>query len=402
MTNESKLRVADHVVNDTVREPVRDIRGSLIRSFDADISDIPGIIKLTLGEPDFPTPNRVTEAGIKALQAGRTHYAPNAGTMGFRQAVVDYLQRRRDLHYSVDNIVATVGGSEALSSVLGSILSEETQSIIPIPAFGAYKTQTLLAGGALDLIDTTETGFKLTPDQLEAAIERAHNAQKKPVLIINYPNNPTGVALNSEELKALAQVVIKHDVIVVSDEVYAEVYYGEGRADSIARYAPKHTILIDSASKTFAMTGWRVGYIAAPAELADQFVKVHQSNVATGATFTMDAAEEGYRHGDEDIERMVEAYRARKDFLYTALTNLGLTVAYPDGAFYLFIQMPQWFEGTGLEFCTKLAKEAKVAVIPGAAFGNPNSRWVRASYAASMENLQESVQRIRAWLKEQN
>lgn len=396
MTNEAQ----NTRVESTVREAVRDIRGSLIRSFDAEISDIPGIIKLTLGEPDFPTPERVTQAGFKALQAGHTHYAPNAGTIGFRKAVVDYLKRRRDLNYSIENIVATVGASEAISSVLGSILSKDTQSIIPIPAFGAYKTQTLLAGGSVDLIDTTDTGFKLTPEALQDAIDRAHAAHKKPVLIINYPNNPTGVALTTEEIKALARVVMDNDIIVVSDEVYAEIYYGDGRADSIARYAPEQTILIDSASKTFAMTGWRVGYIAAPAALANEFVKVHQSNVATGATFTMDAAEEGYLHGDTDIEEMVNAYRARKDFLYTALTDMGLNVAYPDGAFYLFIQMPQWFEGTGLEFCTRLAKEAKVALIPGAAFGDPNSRWVRASYAASMENLQESAQRIGAWLKE--
>lgn len=389
-------------VENTVRNAVRDIKGSLIRSFDAQISDIPGIIKLTLGEPDFHTPARVTEAGIKSLQAGHTHYAPNAGTLGFRKAVVEYLKRRRNLDYTVDNIVATVGASEAISSTLGCILSEDTVSIIPIPAFGAYKTQTLLAGGGLDLVDTTHTAFKLTPEDLQAAVDRAREAGKKPVLIINYPNNPTGVALNTDELKTLARVVIDNDVTVVSDEVYAEIYYGGGRADSIARYAPEQTILIDSASKTFAMTGWRVGYIAAPADLANQFVKLHQSNVATGATFTMDAAEEGYMHGDEDIEAMVSAYSARKDFLYNALIDMGLNVAYPDGAFYLFIQMPEWFEGSSLDFCTKLAKEARVALIPGAAFGNPNSRWVRASYAASMENLKESAARMNAWLKENN
>ncbi|ERH31740.1 hypothetical protein CYJ32_04905 [Alloscardovia omnicolens] len=390
------------MTDNAVRSAVRDLRGSLIRSFDADISNIDGIIKLTLGEPDFPTPARVVQSGIDSIQAGRTHYAPNAGTMGFRQAVVDYLKRRRGLDYSVDNIVATVGGSEALSSSLGALLSSETQSIIPIPAFGAYKTQTLLAGGSLDLIDTTDTGFKLTPQQLEKAIERAKTAGKRPVLIINYPNNPTGVALATDELKALADVVTHHNILVVSDEVYSEIYYGEGRADSIARYAPDNTVLIDSASKSFAMTGWRVGYIAAPAQYANEFVKVHQSNVATGATFTMDAAQEGYEHGDEDIEAMVNEYSRRRNFMYKVLTDMGLNVAYPDGAFYLFIQIPDWFKGSSLDFCTKLAYEAKVALIPGAAFGNPQSRWVRASYAASMENLQECAQRLKMWLKEQN
>lgn len=390
------------MTDNAVRSAVRDLRGSLIRSFDADISNIDGIIKLTLGEPDFPTPARVVQAGIDSIQAGRTHYAPNAGTMGFRQAVVDYLKRRRGLDYSVDNIVATVGGSEALSSSLGALLSSETQSIIPIPAFGAYKTQTLLAGGSLDLIDTTDTGFKLTPQQLEKAIERAKTAGKRPVLIINYPNNPTGVALATDELKALADVVTHHNILVVSDEVYSEIYYGEGRADSIARYAPDNTVLIDSASKSFAMTGWRVGYIAAPAQYANEFVKVHQSNVATGATFTMDAAQEGYEHGDEDIEAMVNEYSRRRNFMYKVLTDMGLNVAYPDGAFYLFIQIPDWFKGSSLDFCTKLAYEAKVALIPGAAFGNPQSRWVRASYAASLENLQECAGRMKMWLKEQN
>ena len=388
------------MAENTVRPAVRDLRGSLIRSFDADISGIDGIIKLTLGEPDFPTPARITEAGIESIRAGRTHYAPNAGTMGLREAIVGYLKRRRDLDYTVDNIVATVGGSEALSSSLGSLLSKDTQSIIPIPAFGAYKTQTLLAGGTVDLIDTTDIGFKLTPEQLEEAIARAENAGKRPVLIINYPNNPTGVALTSEEIQALARVVLDHDIIVVSDEVYSEIYYGDGRADSIARYAPQNTILIDSASKAFAMTGWRVGYIAAPVEYANEFVKVHQSNVATGATFTMDAAQEGYEHGDDDIESMVAQYSERRNFLYQALVDMGLNVAYPDGAFYLFIQIPEWFEGTSLEFCTQLAYEAKVALIPGAAFGDPQSRWVRASYAASMQNLRDAAERIEKWLEE--
>lgn len=388
------------MAENTVRPAVRDLRGSLIRSFDADISGIDGIIKLTLGEPDFPTPARITEAGIESIRAGRTHYAPNAGTMGLREAIVGYLKRRRDLDYTVDNIVATVGGSEALSSSLGSLLSKDTQSIIPIPAFGTYKTQTLLAGGTADLIDTTDTGFKLTPEQLEEAIARAENAGKRPVLIINYPNNPTGVALTSEEIQALARVVLDHDIIVVSDEVYSEIYYGDGRADSIARYAPQNTILIDSASKAFAMTGWRVGYIAAPVEYANEFVKVHQSNVATGATFTMDAAQEGYEHGDDDIESMVAQYSERRNFLYQALVDMGLNVAYPDGAFYLFIQIPEWFEGTSLEFCTQLAYEAKVALIPGAAFGDPQSRWVRASYAASMQNLRDAAERIEKWLEE--
>lgn len=388
------------MAENTVRPAVRDLRGSLIRSFDADISGIDGIIKLTLGEPDFPTPARITEAGIESIRAGRTHYAPNAGTMGLREAIVGYLKRRRDLDYTVDNIVATVGGSEALSSSLGSLLSKDTQSIIPIPAFGAYKTQTLLAGGTADLIDTTDTGFKLTPEQLEEAIARAENAGKRPVLIINYPNNPTGVALTSEEIQALARVVLDHDIIVVSDEVYSEIYYGDGRADSIARYAPQNTILIDSASKAFAMTGWRVGYIAAPVEYANEFVKVHQANVATGATFTMDAAQEGYEHGDDDIESMVAQYSERRNFLYQALVDMGLNVAYPDGAFYLFIQIPEWFEGTSLEFCTQLAYEAKVALIPGAAFGDPQSRWVRASYAASMQNLRDAAERIEKWLEE--
>ncbi|OTA29179.1 hypothetical protein B9T39_04700 [Alloscardovia macacae] len=390
------------MTNSPVRQSVRDLRGSLIRSFDADISGIEGIIKLTLGEPDFPTPQRIVDAGIASIQAGRTHYAPNAGTMGLREAAAGYLRRRRGLEYTAENIVCTVGASEALSAVFGSVLSDETVSIIPIPAFGAYKTQTVLAGGAVDLIDTTETGFKLTPTQLEAALSRAKEAGKKPVLILNYPNNPTGVALNSAEIQALADVVLEHDVLVISDEVYAEISYGTERVDSIARYAPENTVLIDSASKAFAMTGWRVGYIAAPVELANEFVKVHQSNVATGATFTMDAAQEGYEHGDADIDAMVAEYSERRNYLYDQLTDMGLSVAYPDGAFYLFIQMPDWFEGSSLEFCTKLAYEAKVALIPGAAFGDPASRWVRASYAASMENLIESARRIRAWVGAQS
>lgn len=394
-------------ITDNILHEVRALKPSMIRSFDREVSGIDGILKLTLGEPDFGTPPRIVHMAEKSLSSGRTHYAPNAGTQGLRQAIALYLKRRRRLAYLPEQITVTVGASEALSSVLGGLLDADTTLVYPEPAFSLYRTMALLSKAEPYPIDTSDNGFKLTARHLDQALRDIRDRGRKPIVVINYPNNPTGVALDSDELKELSTAISQYDALVVSDEVYAEIYFGERTdgvhtADSIARYIPDRTILVDSASKTFAMTGWRIGYFAAPEPLAPTLGKVHQARVSTAATFSQDAAAEGYLHCDEDIERMVHSYRERRDYLFKALTDLGFDIIPSDGAFYLYVRVPRSFAGSGVDFARTLAHQAGVAVIPGEAFVSERSRYVRISYAASMSNLHEAVRRIANWQQRQS
>ncbi|KFI89506.1 pyridoxal phosphate-dependent aminotransferase [Bifidobacterium ruminantium] len=390
-------------ITDNILREVSTLQSSMIRSFDREVSSIDGILKLTLGEPDFDTPAQITQAACKSLAEGHTHYAPNAGTEGLRKAITRYLKRRRDLVYSPRQIIVTLGASEALSSILGGLLDSDTTLLYPEPAFNLYRTMAILSNAEPYPIDTSHSDFKITPETLDNALLDVRRRGRKPIVTINYPNNPTGVALNSAELRKLSEVIKEHDALVISDEVYAEIHFGEPSndictADSIARYIPDRTILVDSTSKTFAMTGWRVGYFAAPEPLAALLGKVHQARVSTAATFCQDAAEEGYLHCDKNIEGMVQAYRERRDYLFNALTDLKFDIASPDGAFYLYTRIPDSFTGSGIDFARTLARQAKVAAIPGEAFVSGPSRHIRFSYAASMSELHEAVRRISRWL----
>ncbi len=375
---------------------VRSLTTSLIRSFDQEISSIPNILKLTLGEPDFPTPEFIRRAAVEALGHNRTHYAPNAGTPGLRQAISDYLARRRDLHFPAEDIIVTEGATEAISSVLTALLHPDAALLYPTPAFGLYGTMARLRGAEPIELDTSATGFALHPDTLEQALRTVQG--RDAVLVLNSPSNPTGVTLDNAQLKALADVVERYGVTVVSDEVYAEITYGSGRAPSISSYAPERTIVVDSTSKAFAMTGWRLGYFAAPRTLSPLLAKVHQAHVSTAATFTMDAAQAAYERGDNEIELMVEQYQLRRDFLLGELTDMGLTVVPPTGAFFLYTQVPDHFAGSGYEYARLMAQQAKVACVPGEAFANGPSRHFRLSYAADLPTLREAANRLRTFV----
>ena len=367
---------------------------SAIRAFDAEVSQIPGIIKLTLGEPDFPTPEFIKRAAARALDANRTHYAPNAGTEGLRTAISAYLARRRGLAISSDRIIVTTGASEALSSTLGTLLAVPGAELIEFtPAFGQYASLARIHGAKLTAIDTTGNGFHPDPTALDRALGHAHGPA---VVILNSPSNPTGTVASEDELRDLARIIDRHDAIAVSDEVYAEISFEHRPAPSIAKFIPERTVVIDSASKTYAMTGWRLGWLAAPAWLAPAILKYHQLAVSCAATFSMDAAQEAYEHGDAAIETMVDEYRARRDFLAGALNATGYQTANPQGAFYLYVKAPERY-ANGLAFARDLAQHAKVAAIPGTAFASGPSPYLRFSYAAALDTLRQAAERIRTF-----
>lgn len=367
---------------------------SAIRAFDAEVSQIPGIIKLTLGEPDFPTPEFIKQAAARALDANRTHYAPNAGTEGLRTAISAYLARRRGLAISSDRIIVTTGASEALSSTLGTLLAVPGAELIEFtPAFGQYASLARIHGAKLTAIDTTGNGFHPDPTALDRALGHAHGPA---VVILNSPSNPTGTVASEDELRDLARIIDRHDAIAVSDEVYAEISFEHRPAPSIAKFIPERTVVIDSASKTYAMTGWRLGWLAAPAWLAPAILKYHQLAVSCAATFSMDAAQEAYEHGDAAIETMVDEYRARRVFLAGALNAAGYQTANPQGAFYLYVKAPERY-ADGLAFARDLAQHAKVAAIPGTAFASGPSPYVRFSYAAALDTLRQAAERIRTF-----
>lgn len=377
-----------------IPQAIAHLAPSAIRAFDAEVSQIPGIIKLTLGEPDFPTPEFIKRAAARALDANRTHYAPNAGTEGLRTAISAYLARRRGLAISSDRIIVTTGASEALSSTLGTLLAVPGAELIEFtPAFGQYASLARIHGAKLTAIDTTGNGFHPDPTALDRALGHAHGPA---VVILNSPSNPTGTVASEDELRDLARIIDRHDAIAVSDEVYAEISFEHRPAPSIAKFIPERTVVIDSASKTYAMTGWRLGWLAAPAWLAPAILKYHQLAVSCAATFSMDAAQEAYEHGDAAIETMVDEYRARRDFLAGALNAAGYQTANPQGAFYLYVKAPERY-ADGLVFARDLAQHAKVAAIPGTAFASGPSPYVRFSYAASLDTLRQAAERIRTF-----
>lgn len=388
----SSGKAAEFSLMDMVPTKIKNSKPSLIREFDAYAKQFDGVIRLTLGEPDFNTPQKIKDAATASLKANHTHYPPTPGTQDFREAVCEFLKRRRGLEYAPDQIVATVAASEALRATLETLVSPGDVVIVPTPAFGFYGTIAEQLGALPVYIDTSRSGFKLSPETLNRTLTALEDVNT--VLILNYPNNPTGVNLTRAEVKALADVIARHKVAVVSDEVYAQIAYGEP-STSIAEFLPERTVIVDSTSKTLAMTGWRIGYLAGPKDFVDEVVKVHQHTVATAPRPAMDAAAVGYRECDADIDAMVEEYKTRANLLYYGLKAQEFDCVPPTGAFYLYVRIPDSFEDS-MDFCKQMVEKAKVAVVPGDAF-EKNSRYVRCSYATSQENLREALHRISSW-----
>lgn len=369
-----------------------------IRQFDSEVSQIDSIIKLTLGEPDFNTPEHVKQAAIKAINDNQSHYTPNSGIMELRKAAATYFKDKYELDYAPEQVITTVGATEAIAASLQTILNPGDEVLMPTPVFPIYAPISSLNGATVTQIDTSDDGFVLTPEKLRAHLE-ADKDQKIKAVVLVYPSNPTGATYTKEQLKALAEVVKEYDIWALCDEVYAELTY-EGKHHSLANYAPDNTIVISGLSKSHAMTGWRLGFILGPKDFSEQVVKAHQYMVTAPTTNVQYAALEAVTKGKDDALEMKEEYRKRRDFMHKSLEESGFEVVEPTGAFYLFAKIPQNFANDSWAFVRALAKEAKVALIPGVSFGKGGEGYVRLSYAASMEQLQEAAKRIQRFVDE--
>lgn len=386
-------------LTDRFNKNLNKIEVSLIRQFDQSISDVPGIMKLTLGEPDFTTPDHVKEAAKAAIDANQSHYTGMAGLPALRQAAADFVKTKYNLSYNPDNeILVTIGATEALSATLTAILEPGDTVLLPAPAYPGYEPIANLVGAEIVEIDTTANDFVLTPEMLEKAI--LEQGDKLKAVLLNYPTNPTGVTYSRKQIKELADVLKKYDVFVISDEVYAELTYSNEPHVSIAEYLPEQTILINGLSKSHAMTGWRIGLIFAPAVFTAQLIKSHQYLVTAAATMAQFAAIEALSVGKDDALPMKAEYLKRRDYIMDKMSALGFKIIKPDGAFYIFAKIPAGYEQDSFKFCQSFAREKAVAFIPGVAFGQYGEGYVRLSYAASMETITTAMDRLKEFMEE--
>lgn len=375
------------------------IEVSLIRQFDQSISSISGILRLTLGEPDFTTPDHVKEAAKAAIDANESHYTGMSGLLALRQAASQFVNEKYKLSYDPETeILVTIGATEALSATLTAILEEGDKVLLPAPAYPGYEPIVNLIGAEVVEIDTTENDFVLTPEMLEKAILEQGNKLK--AVILNYPANPTGVAYSREQIVALADVLKKYDIFVVCDEVYSELTYTKQPHVSIAEFLPNQTIVINGLSKSHAMTGWRLGFIFAPAVFTAQLIKSHQYFVTAANTMAQFAGVEALRAGKDDAEPMKREYIERRDYILGKMTELGFKIIRPNGAFYIFAKIPAGYNQDSFAFLKDFAYKKAVAFIPGAAFGRYGEGYVRLSYAASMDTIKEAMKRLKEYMEE--
>ena len=375
------------------------IEVSMIRQFDQSISDIPDVLKLTLGEPDFATPKHIKEAAKRAIDADESHYTGMAGLLALRQAASAFVKEKYHLTYNPDNeILVTIGATEALSASLTAILEPGDKVLLPAPAYPGYEPVVNLVGAEVVEIDTRSNDFVLTPEMLEEAILKEGEALK--AVILNYPTNPTGVTYSRQQIKNLAEVLKKYPIFVISDEVYAELTYTGEPHVSIAEYLPDQTILISGLSKSHAMTGWRLGLIFAPAVLTAQLIKSHQYLVTAATTSVQFAAIEALTNGKDDALPMKGEYIKRRDYIIEKMESMKFKIIKPDGAFYIFAKIPVAQGQDSFKFLQDFAKEKAVAFIPGVAFGKYGEGYLRISYAASMETIKEAMKRLKEFMEQ--
>lgn len=373
----------------------QELKPSGIRKFFDLLQGMDDVVALTVGQPDFVTPWHIREAAIDSLERGRTYYTSNAGTTELRREIATYLERFSLTYNPEDEIIVTVGGSEAIDIAIRALVNPGDEVIVPVPSFVCYGPLATIAGGIPIMLETRpEDGFKLTAERLAAAI-----TPKTKLLVLPFPNNPTGAILTEEDLAAIAEVLRGTDVLVLADEIYAELTYGR-RHVSIAAIPDmwERTILVSGFSKAYAMTGWRLGYIAAPAPLTRVMLKLHQYAIMCAPTASQFAAIEALRNGDEDIAMMRDEYDRRRSFLLSGLRELSLPCFPAEGAFYLY----PYIGGYGLtsdEFCERLLHEERCCIVPGTAFGEVGEGYARISYAYSMHHLEEALRRIGRFLQ---
>ena len=375
------------------------IQVSLIRQFDQAISEIPGVLRLTLGEPDFTTPDHVKEAAKRAIDQDQSYYTGMSGLLTLRQAASDFVKEKYQLDYNPENeILVTIGATEALSATLTAILEEGDKVLLPAPAYPGYEPIVNLVGAEIVEIDTTENGFVLMPEMLEKAI--LEQGDKLKAVILNYPANPTGITYSREQLEALAAVLRKYEIFVVCDEVYSELTYTGENHVSLGTMLRDQAIIINGLSKSHAMTGWRLGFIFAPANFTAQLIKSHQYLVTAANTMAQHAAVEALTAGKNDAEPMKKEYIQRRDYIIDKMTDLGFEIIKPDGAFYIFAKIPAGYNQDSFAFLKDFAQKKAVAFIPGAAFGQYGEGYVRLSYAASMETIREAMKRLEEYMRE--
>ena len=374
-----------------LNQRIQGVKPSGIRKFFDILEEMTDAISLGIGEPDFVTPWHIRDAGIYSLERGHTKYTSNAGLLQLRREIAAYLNRRFDLQYDyAHQIVVTVGGSEGIDLALRCLLNPGDEVIIPTPSFVCYGPLTEMSGGVPKYLELkVENKFRLTPDELRAAI-----TPNTKVLVLPFPCNPTGGTMDRQDLEAIAQVLEGTDIMVLSDEIYAELTYGQRHVSPANLTSLKdRTVVVNGFSKSHAMTGWRMGYVCGPEPVIQQMLKLHQFGIMSAPTTSQYAAVEAMRNGDPDIEHMREEYDRRRRYLVENLNRIGLSCFEPKGAFYVFPDI----RSTGLsseEFCERFLMEEKVAVIPGSAFGPGGEGFVRACYAASMKDIAESVARL--------
>lgn len=384
--------------NSKINDSIKSVKPSGIRKFFDIVNEMDNVISLSIGEPDFKTPWHIRKAGIDSLEMGRTWYTPNRGFAELCKEISNYMLRKCDLTYDPKTeVLVTVGGSEAIDVAIRCLVGKGDEVLIPQPSFVCYEPLTIMSGATPVIIETKiENNFRLTVEDLKDKV-----TDKTRLLILPFPNNPTGAIMEQEDLEKIAQFVIEHDLMVLSDEIYSELTYGGKKHISVATIEgmKERTVVINGFSKSFAMTGWRLGFACGPKEIVAMMTKLHQFGIMSAPTTAQYAAIEALRNGDDDITYMRDQYDMRRRLVVGSLNKMGLTCFEPKGAFYCF----PCIKSTGLtseEFCTKLLQSKHVALVPGSAFGECGEGFVRLSYSYSLKHLKKALTLIEEFLKE--
>lgn len=379
-----------------LNDNIKSLKPSGIRRFFDIANSMENVLSLSIGEPDFNTPWHVRQAGIDSLEKGKTYYSPNRGFVELRKSITNYFNRRFNVKYNYeDEVLVTVGGSEAIDLCVRVLVGKGDEVLIPQPSFVCYEPITIMAGGKPVIIETKENdNFKLTAKNLED-----HITKNTKLLILPYPNNPTGAVMRKEELEEIAKIIKKYNLLVLSDEIYGELTYGNERHVTFSSIDEmrERTIIVSGFSKTYAMTGWRLGFALGPKDIIDNMTKLHQFSIMSSPTTSQYAAIEALNNGDNDIESMKSQYDLRRRFIVDGFRKMGLDCFEPEGAFYVF----PCVRSTGLtsnEFCEELLKKEKVAIIPGTAFGDCGEGFVRVSYSYSINHIKEALKRIERFI----
>lgn len=384
------------MIESLLSQKVTGIKPSGIRRFFDIANELEDVISLGVGEPDFDTPWHVREEGIYSLQKGRTFYTANAGLKELRQEICRYIERKQGVTYNpMTEALVTIGGSEAIDLAMRALLNPGDEVIFCEPCYVSYLPCIVLSNGVPVRIPLKEENqFRLTPEELEAAI-----TPKTKAIVLSFPNNPTGAVMSREDLEAIAKVILKHNIVVISDEIYSELTYTGNRHVSIVEIEgmKERTVLINGFSKAFAMTGWRMGYALAPEVLMKQMIKIHQFTIMTAPTTSQYAGIDALKNCDDDVIEMRESYNQRRRYLLKKMEELGIPCFEPFGAFYIFPNISQ-FGMTSEEFATKLVQEERVAVVPGSAFGESGEGFVRISYAYSLDSLKKAIERLESFI----